>query len=214
MKQGNEVCQSKMLPREKLEQQVIDNLKSKVLTDENIEELVLIVNEVIASASGNLHGKIAAIDTELGNVSNRLFRLYDALETGKLTLDDLAPRIKELKMHQEELNKARVHVEADIILEGVEAVDADVVKLYAKDLGSLLEDTEFTRRKAVIRSFVKRITVDGKNVKVNYQLPGRVALSVESEVLPTETFGGAEGARTPDIRLAKAALSQLSYSPK
>ena len=28
-----------------------------------------------------------------------------------------------------------------------------------------------------------------------------------------EWFGGAEGARTPDPRLAKAVLSQLSYSP-
>ena len=28
-----------------------------------------------------------------------------------------------------------------------------------------------------------------------------------------ECFGGAEGARTPDPRLAKAVLSQLSYSP-
>ena len=27
------------------------------------------------------------------------------------------------------------------------------------------------------------------------------------------SFGGAEGARTPDFRLAKPALSQLSYSP-
>ncbi len=161
-------------------------------TDENLEELVLIVNEEIALASGNLHSKLAAIDIELGEVGNRLLRLYDALETGKLSLDDLAPRIKELKLRQDELNKAKVQVEADMVVEGVELVDADVIKSYARDLKSLLEDTEITRRKAFIKSFVKRITVDGKNVKVNYKLPGSAGLSVESEVLPIETFGGSK----------------------
>jgi hypothetical protein len=33
------------------------------------------------------------------------------------------------------------------------------------------------------------------------------------EILPVVTFGGAEGIRTPDLLLAKQALSQLSYSP-
>ena len=189
-KQGDEACQSRMLPREKLERQVIDNLKSKVLTDENIEELILIVNEEIASASGDLHRKLAAIDAELGEVGSRLLRLYDALETGKLSLDDLAPRIKELKMRQDEINKVRIQVEADMVVEGVELVDADAVKSHVGDLKSLLEDTETTRRKAFIKSFVKRITVDGKNVMVNYKLPGSAGSTVESEVLPTETFGG------------------------
>jgi hypothetical protein len=32
-------------------------------------------------------------------------------------------------------------------------------------------------------------------------------------VPPIDTFGGAEGTRTPDFLLAKEALSRLSYSP-
>jgi site-specific DNA recombinase len=60
---------------------------------------------------------------------------------------------------------------------------------------------------------VKRITVEGKNVKVNYKLPGRAELGMEPEVLPTETFGGAEGTRTPYLLVANEALFRLSYSP-
>jgi hypothetical protein len=33
------------------------------------------------------------------------------------------------------------------------------------------------------------------------------------ETPPSSWLGGAGGARTPDLRLAKAALSQLSYGP-
>lgn len=38
------------------------------------------------------------------------------------------------------------------------------------------------------------------------------ALVTREKRVPVES-GGAEGTRTPDIRLAKAALSQLSYGP-
>ena len=48
------------------------------------------------------------IDAELRDIRARLSRLYDALETGKLDLDDLAPRIKELKTRQDELNKSKI----------------------------------------------------------------------------------------------------------
>jgi hypothetical protein len=51
-------------------------------------------------------------------LENRLSRLYDALETGKLTLDNLAPRIKGLRMRQDELSKTRVVAEAEMTLQG------------------------------------------------------------------------------------------------
>lgn len=41
--------------------------------------------------------QVATLDTQLSEIDKRLQRLYDALETRKLILDDLAPRIKELR---------------------------------------------------------------------------------------------------------------------
>jgi len=54
------------------------------------------------------------IDAELSEVRFRLSKLYDALETVKLSLDDLASRIRELRTRQDELQKARIQVEADM----------------------------------------------------------------------------------------------------
>jgi site-specific DNA recombinase len=50
-KQGKDVCNAKILPKEKLERLVIEQLQSKVLTEENLEELVKLVNEELQSAS-------------------------------------------------------------------------------------------------------------------------------------------------------------------
>lgn len=43
------------------------------------------------------------IDPRIRGVQERLSHLYDALETGKLELDDLAPRIKGLRADQQTL---------------------------------------------------------------------------------------------------------------
>ena len=65
-------------------------------------------------------------------------KLYDVLETGKLNLDDLAPRIRELKTRQDSLSEARVQTEADMVVQGVQHVDCEMVKAYAQDLRGLL----------------------------------------------------------------------------
>lgn len=91
-----------------------------------------------------------------------------------------------------------------------------MVRSYAEDLRSLLEESDFTERKAFLRSFVKRIDIDKDKATVHYHLPlpNNENRKVEAEVLPIDTFGGAEGTRTPDLLGASEALSQLSYSPR
>ena len=198
-KQGRDVCDARMLPKDKLERLVIEQLRAKVLTDENLEELVTLVNEELQLASSHLRERLDIIDAELRDVGARLAKLYDALETGKLELDDLAPRIKELKTRQGELSRARLHVEADMVVRRVEEIDVNTVKAYAQDLRSLLEEADITERKVFLRSFIKRIQVSKDEAKVYYNLPlpQTGASKVEVEVLPIDTFGGEGGTRTP-----------------
>ena len=84
------------------------------------------------------------------------------LETDKLNLDELAPRLRELKRRQDELNKARIQIEADIIVQGAEEVDINMVKSYVRDLRSLLEEPDIIERKAFLRSFIKRVEINHK----------------------------------------------------
>jgi DNA invertase Pin-like site-specific DNA recombinase len=193
-KRGKESCSARNLPKEKIEKLVIDQIKQKVLTPEYLEGLVKLVNAELDSTNGLLKNKLDDIDLELADVRSRLAKLYDILETGKLNLDDLAPRIKELKAKQDGLMKTRVQTEADMVLEGVQHINAEAVKAYAQDLRSLLEDGDFIQSKAFLRSFVKKIIIDGDKAKIQYHLPmppdGK--RTQEEEVLPINTLGGAE----------------------
>ena len=215
-KKGKVACNARALPKDKLEQLVLDQVKQRVLNQKSLEELVSLVNMELDSTRGILKEKLDAIDAELNDVEARLSKLYDALETQKLSLDDLAPRIKGLRAREDELSKTRLLVEAERITRVVKHVDARIVKAYARDLQCLLGEADILESKAFLRSFIKRIEIDGGSAKVHYTLPmppdGRMKESLE--VLPMVTLGGDRGIRTPDPCDANAVLSQLSYIPR
>jgi site-specific DNA recombinase len=215
LKQGGDACNARALPKDKLERLVIEQVKHRVLNQQWLEELVELVNMEVDSRHDILKERLDVIDAELNDMKIKLSKLYDALETDKLSLDDLAPRIKEIRSQQDELGKTRLLLEAEKATRVVKHVDVETVKAYARDLQRLLGEADFLESKAFLRSFVKRIEIDGGSAKVHYILPmppdGKMRESLG--VLPMVTFGGAEGIRTPDLLLAKQALSRLSYSP-
>jgi site-specific DNA recombinase len=198
-KKGKGACNARALPKDKLEQMVIEQVKRRVLNQQSLEELVGLVNMELDSTHDILKEKLDAINAELNDAEIRLSKLYDALETEKLSLNDLAPRIKELRVRQDELSKARLLVEAEKVTRVVKHVDGEIVKAYARDLECLLGEADVLKSKAFLRSFIKRIEIDGGSAKIHYILPvppdGKMREPLE--VLPMVTFGGEGGTRTP-----------------
>ncbi len=213
-KKGSDACGARALAKDRFEKAVIDQVKSRILNNDWLEDLVKLVNEDLDSSHGNLKEQLDHIDVELKEIKNRLSKLYDALETGKVSLDDLAPRIRELRQQQEELSKKRLEVEIEGIAQRVTHVDATKIKAFAEELKTLLDEADVAESKAFLRSFIRRIEVGKEKATIYYNLPIPVSGGKEEiSVLPMVTFGGAEGDRTPDPCDANAMLSQLSYSP-
>ena len=191
-KQGSDACNARSLPKDKLEKLVIEQIRSRILIDDVLAELVELVNEELDSSHTAYREKLEVIDAELKDVNLRLARHYDALETGKLGLDDLAPIIRELKARQEEISKARVLLEAERTLHGVRHVDTELVKSYAADLRSLLAEGDITQSKAFLRSFIQKIVINGDKATIYYKLPMPAQWPEYEEVgvLPIVRHGG------------------------
>ncbi len=104
-----------------------------------------------------------------------------------------------MKHRQSEFTQARVHTEAEMAVQGVQKIDEALVRDYVADLRQLLESSEITQRKAFLKSFLKRIEIDGQTVTMHYTLPmppdGKHVSQVT--VPPIDTFGGEGGIRTP-----------------
>jgi site-specific DNA recombinase len=176
LKKGSGSCPARYINRERLERMVIDNIREQILTYENLKELVTLVNQEMDNASGEYHKRLKAVSSEADNVIHRLDRLYDALETGTLNLEDLAPRIQALRQRQEQLQSTRWELEQILSDRKAELADMNTVTDYVEDLRNLLSHSSITEKKSFIKSFVREVKVTGKEVMIRYAMPVQCGL--------------------------------------
>lgn len=105
---GEHPMASASSPGKEVEGAVLRNITGLILTNRNLEELVRLTNEELAASSQEIRRHLSILEHERRQVDSRLERLYDALETGKVEPDDLAPRIKDLRLRHDELLRAEM----------------------------------------------------------------------------------------------------------
>ena len=111
------------------------------------------------------------IIAETNDVEHRLERLYDALETGKVQISDLAPRIQVLRHRQQDLLALKLNEEQRLSDKRVELADAETVTRSVNELHELLNNSQFPEKKSFVRTFVKEVKVTGDEVLITYTIP-------------------------------------------
>ncbi len=170
-RKGREVCPSPILPKDRVEGFIIDRIKSYILTEENLEELVRLTNEELCQSCSENRERLELIQAQIEEMDNRLSKLYDAVETGEFKGGELAPRIKALSEKKEELLQAKAGAEEILRYKSVDMADPQVVQEYADDLRSLLAKSSIIEQRSFLKSFVERIEVDESEAKVYYTIP-------------------------------------------
>ena len=173
IRQGAKTCSARYVNASRLEEIVLNKIKESVLTDENLEELVRLVNEELEASSGDQITRLEVLDREVVEVQRRLDRLYEALETGKLGLDDLSPRIHSLRIRLDQMTASRNEAATLLSEHRIEMTDPANLTSYVEDLQSLIQEGTVAEQKGFIRNFVKEIIVDGKEGTLSYTMPMR-----------------------------------------
>ena len=86
-------------------------------------------------------------------------------------MDDLLPRIQQLRERQKQLNAAKWELEAMLADRHFELADEKTVMGCVEELRTLLSESPLMERRAFVRSFVKEIRVAGDEVVVTYTMP-------------------------------------------
>ena len=215
VRRGLAACNAKLVNRDRLEQSVVARIKERVLTDENLAQLVRLVNEEINGDREQVGDQLLVKDTQVAALNARLDKLYAALETGKFDMDDLAPRVKDLRAQIEVLKTARIGLELQQATQEMRYSDGDI-RRYAADMRKVLENGSLFERKAFLRHWIRRVTLDQRDGgTIEYVLPlgpGKENDRLDTEgghpldaVLSLTKAGGANGIRTRDLRLDRAA---------
>jgi site-specific DNA recombinase len=191
-KKGAGSCPAKYLNSVKFERSIIDKVKGRILTPDNLRRLVEMVNDEMDSATRSYRSELDTIAKEQTTINRRLGRLYDAVESTDFDFNDLAPRIRELRSQQEALQRRPAELEALLAERRIELADRDTVEAYVADMHALLDKTSLAERRAFIRSFVREVKVTGSEVLLTYTLPlsPEYLCAGRDEVLPTVQYGG------------------------
>lgn len=187
------LCKSGWLPKKKIEDFIIETLKGKILTDENLSTLVEMVNEELNLLTKQAKHRLEEIEKQLKAISNALLKYFIAFEKGTLSDEDAGPRIKELRIEQEKLQRVKDEILAEGEADKPYLLNAKQILEYVKDLKELLVEGTFTEQKAFLRSFIKRIDYKPNEIAISYTIPmpvGRERMSLE-EVLSMEPNGEA-----------------------
>ena len=191
-KKGSGSCPSRYQNTRKLEGLVVDKIKERILTRENLTELAIQVAQAMNASSEDYRAELKSIEDEIADVVRRVERLYEVIETKRILPGDLGPRIHELNERREKLRARKEELDVLVAAQSAEVPSAQEVNECVSDLREVLERGSLAEKKAFIWSFVKEIRITGDDVKLTYTMPSLPASSQQGAepVLAIEHYGG------------------------
>ena len=199
MKRGKDACNSPRLNARRFEEMIVEKIRSNILTDESITELVKAVDEEMDGIASEQRKRLKTIDDELEDVKRKLARIWHVIETSDIDIADASDRIKEHRERKERLEDAAEDARALLSQRRAHLDDVDTIAAYARDMKDFLEESELTERRAFIESFVKEIMVIPGDALIRYTVPmpkgsflaGRVTenVALDDSVLSTVQVG-------------------------
>ena len=201
MKRGSGACDTPRLNARRFEKLVVGKIRSNILTENSIRDLVKVVDEQMDGVAAEQRTRLESIDAELEDVKKHLGRIWHYIgETDKVEMPDAADHIREMRDKQQRLEDAAAGARAVLGQRRSVLDDVNTIAAYAKEMRDFLEESELTERKAFVESFVKEIVVMPGDALLRYSvpmpddsyIPGRVAekVALNGSVLASVHVGG------------------------
>ena len=131
MKRGKDACDTPRLNARRFEELVVDKIRSNILTEGSITELVRAVDEEMDGIASEQRKRLETIDTELEDVKRRLGRIWNAIETSDIDIADASDRVKEHRKRKERLEDAAADARAVLSQRRAHLDDVKTISAYA-----------------------------------------------------------------------------------
>ena len=216
IKKGSETCETPRLNARDFERTIIEQLRSHILTESNIRELVKMVDEEMDGLAREQRQKLESVEHELAEVKRALDRIWRLVETTDLEMSDAADRIREHKQRKEQLELA-AETARRTLEDRRQLLDSeDMIAAFAEDMSEFLLTSELTETRAFLRSFIQRIEVRPGRAVIRYTIPmpedspigrsDKAEVGFDGSVRKSVRVGGPSWTRTRDLSLIRTAL--------
>ncbi len=170
-KYGPKACDNQRLPREKLEQAVIDQLTHLYRDSTLIEKALADAQHEAEQRQPETAQQLAAIQAEIAHGEQALERYYQAFEHGKLTAERCEHRLTRLHARLDDLHAQHGELSLATPHEGTHSPTPADLAAVADHLDQLLTAGESRKTKALIRELVAELRVNSKaEIQPSYYL--------------------------------------------
>ena len=171
IKLGKDACDTPTLNARRFEELVVAKIRSDILTQGGIQDLVKVVDEEMGGVAREQRKRLKTIEDELGDVKRQLDRIWRYIATSDIVVADASLHIKELRGRQERLEDAAEDARAMLSQRLKVLDDVNTITAYAKEMSDFLSESEPTERRAFIKSFVKEIVIMPGDALLSYTIP-------------------------------------------
>jgi len=171
---GTEHCPGDRLPKDALEEAVIDQMQDVYANGSLIERALADAAAEDRDPAEEAARRLAGVRQELVGARRSLDRYFAAFEEGSLSPADCQERIAKLKVRIDALIAEEAAL-SQRAAEGSQAASAVDVTEWATDLGTLLRSGTPQQRKALFRLLVKELRVMSREeILPTYKIPALV----------------------------------------
>ena len=167
---------------------------------EIVSKLIDLAEEELSLYKRRAISRLDRLNREAESIEEKLGHVYAALESGTVDIDDLAPRLKELRARQRELDAKKDEALDEMNQRGDSLPDPIAFRHQLGELKEILQSASFLERKTFLGSFIRRIDFNKQEVGIEYTMPIPVSdgSTKTAEVLSVRGVGSAGRIRTCD----------------
>lgn len=176
IRKGAQSCASTPLQRQKIEQFVINSLIRYIFSDKSIKEYAKSICSFAKDKVKHAETTLDIIDNDLSDKQGRLKKLYNAIEQSEnISLDDLSPRIQELKGQIDDLMRQKAESIRKIkdLSRALSMNKADMLETVQKIFKSIATSESVFRDKPSILRVIDKIEVKNKDIAIYWKIPPR-----------------------------------------
>ena len=161
---GPSVCKWHAIPKEKLEQFVVNTINDRIVDSVIPSQLEKLIEDYLSNNSGNDSYQEDRFEKLLRQNDMKMKHLLDAVENG-IGVETILPRIKELEQEKERLNQEFENKKRVVVCKREAKTAAEEVAKFFLNFQGTFAHASVLEKKLLIRQVVLRMVVDrGKDV--------------------------------------------------
>lgn len=168
-KKSKNLCTNSEIRREPLEEYILSEIETRLLSDEVIPEIVKYVNAKLVREEKQEEDRLQALQSKLEQTDKEINNIINAIMAGMNSMS--------LKDKMNELEAIKVNLEAEIVMltsevkqETVTEITEEQVKVMVADMKKYVMERNLPQCKQLIKDFVEEVVVYRDHVEVKFSM--------------------------------------------